>query len=545
MNTKLHYKGPVVLVILDGFGLSDNLVGNAVKPAHKPNLDQLMSRYPMLKIRASGTAVGLTADQAGNSEVGHYIMGVGQIVKQALPIVDEAFATGKIFAGKTWRDAIRNVLEHQAKLHFIGCFSDGRVHADINHLFKMIARADREGVQTIRIHAILDGRDVSPRTEPKYINLTEAFLQSFNERGRDYHIASGGGRQFTTMDRYWSDPKMLKRALSAHVYGMARPFHSALEALETFRREELELDDQWTPIFIIAGDDKQPIGKMAEHDTVINYNFRADRAIQFSELMTLPNDQFPYFDRGKLPKVYYAGMVEYDQTLHLPGNTLVEHVEVKGTLAELEVRNGRKRYVISETVKFGHVTFYFNGNKDDKFNERLEEYVEVPNKTGEPWQFPWMRSDDITDKVIEQIKAGDFQSILINYPNGDMVGHESHMDASIIAVEALDLALGRLMTAIDEAGGVLVVTADHGNIEEEYYLDEKGQPIIKDGQILRKTSHTTNPVPFIIYDNTDNRDKYVMKTGDHFGLSNIAATMALLDGLEPLAKWDEPLIELK
>ncbi len=540
---KLSYKGPVVLVVMDGFGLNPFPAGNALLQAHAENLTRAIKDYPWVKLGAAGHYVGLPDGQMGNSEVGHYVMGSGQITKQTLPLVDEAFETGRIFEGKVWHDAVENVRKNDSVMHFIGIFSDGRVHSDMYHMFKMITQADKEGVEKIRVHVLLDGRDVPARSEPKYINILEEFLAGFNAKGRDYRIASGGGRTFVTADRYWSDAEMLKRGLSAHVNGTARPLHSAAEAVETFRKEDPNVDDQWLPPFTIVDDSGNPVGKMQDGDTVIYYDFRADRAIQFSEMMTLPDSEFPYFERGPMPKVYYAGIVEYDQDRHIPENNLVEPEKVKGVLAEYLVQNGVHRFVISESIKFGHVTFYFNGNKKGRFSDELEEYVDVPNKTGEPWQFPWMHSDDLTDQLAEKILGGKFQSCLINYPNGDIVGHEAQMESSIVAVEAVDIAVGRLMQAVDKAGGVLLLTADHGCIEENYYLDKDGNPIVKDGQIERKTSHTTNPVPFIIYDNTENRDKYTLKTGD-FGLANVAATVAMLQGLEPLPEWQESLIEL-
>lgn len=543
---KLNYKGPVVLVVLDGIGLSPHREGNAVAQARIENLTKLMADHPFIEIGASGRYVGLPDGQMGNSEVGHYIMGSGVITKQALTMVDDAFADGSIWEGKTWKEAIQNVLDNNSKLHFVGVFSDGRVHGDMNHMMKMIEQADKDGIQTVRVHPLSDGRDVPARSEPKYINMLEKFLGEFRTKGRDYQIASGGGREYVTMNRYWSDPEMLRRGLSAHVYGTSRPFHSALEAIETFKKENPDLDDQWIPDYTIVDENDQPVGKMEDGDSVIFNNFRSDRAVQFSEMMTVPDSEFPYFDRGNLPKVYYAGMVEYDQTRHIPQHTLVEPARVGECLAELEVNHGLHRFVISETIKFGHVTFYFNGNKEGKFSDELEEYVNIQNKISTiPWKSPWMRSDDITDIMIEKIESGEFKSMLINYPNGDIIGHEAIMEPCVVAVDSVDIALGRLMKAVDEAGGVMIITADHGNIEENLYLDENEVPQRDEtGEIMRKTSHSSNPIPFIIYDNTENRDKYTLKKGD-FGLANVAATIALFDGLEPPEQWQEPLIEMK
>ena len=543
--SKIKYRGPVVLVIMDGVGLSSNKIGNAVELAYTETLDKLMAERPMLSLRASGADVGLTDGQMGNSEVGHYTMGSGTTVKQALPTVDEAFTAGALFSGKTWRDSVKNVLDNDSTMHFIGILSDGRVHSDINHLLKMIEQADRENIQRVRVHVLLDGRDVAARSEPRYIDMLEEFLAGFNAKGRNYRIASGGGRELVTANRYWSDKDMMRRGLDTHVHGTVRPFTSAKEAIDTFRREDPEVDDQRIPAFAIVDSSGSPVGKIQEGDTVINYNFRADRAIQFSEMMTAEDKDFPYFDRGTIPKVRYVGLVKYDQGRSMPEHTLVDLDTAKSTLAELEIRNGIKRFVISESIKFGHVTFYFNGGKEGKFSDEMEEYVDLPNKIGKPWQFPWMKSDEITDILVEKISSGKFDSIVVNYPNGDMVGHEARVESSIVAVEAVDIALSRILQAVDEAGGVALITADHGNVEETFYLDDEGEPKLdEDGHPIRKTSHTSNPVPFIIYDNTENKDKYQLKQGS-FGLSNIAATVAMLHGLEPDEGWQESLIGLR
>jgi len=533
-------------VIMDGVGLSSHREGNALLQAHTENLNKLMTDYPFLEIGASGKYVGLPNGQVGNSEVGHYVMGSGVIPKSSIMLVDDAFATGAIWQGETWKSAVKNVFDHDSTMHFIGIMSDGRVHGDMYHMFKMIEQADKEGIQKVRVHWLSDGRDVPARSEPKYLNIAEEFLGKFCAKGRDYIIASGGGREFVTANRYWSDPDMLKRGLAAHVNGTARPFRSANEAIQTFKQENSEVDDQWLPEYTIVDENGQPVGKMEDNDTVIYNDFRADRAIQFGEMMELPDSEFPYFDRGKLPKVYYAGLVEYDQDRHLPSHSLVGTDTVKDPLAEFEVNSGLHRYVISESIKFGHVTFYFNGNKKGRFNDDTEEYVDVPNKiSAQPWQSPWMRSDDITDQLIDAIKSGKYQSMLINYPNGDIIGHEAIMEPCIVAVEAVDIALGRLMRAIDEVGGVMLITSDHGNVEENFYLDENEVPKKDDtGEVMRKTSHSSNPIPFIIYDNTENRDKYELKKGD-FGLANVASTVALFEGLEPPSQWEEPLIDLK
>jgi 2,3-bisphosphoglycerate-independent phosphoglycerate mutase len=539
----LHYNGPVTLVIVDGVGLSDNTAGNAFRAANTPNLDKLMSDYPMLRLQASGEAVGTAPGDMGNSEVGHYAIGSGQIIKQGAVMVNEAVISGRIFEGETWHGLIENVKNNDSTLHFIGIFSDGNVHSNVNHLYAMLNRAKDEGVQRVRIHILLDGRDVPATSSLEYVDKMEEYLAGVNAGGLDYKIASGGGRTFVTADRYWSSPDIVERGWQAHVLGEARPFRSTREAIEAFRTERPDIQDQDLPPFTIV-DDNGAVGTINDGDSVVYFDFRADRAIEFAEAMTFHD--FDKFDRKRVPQVYYAGMVEYDQERHIPEHTLVAPVQVGNTLAEFLVKNGVSRFVISEAIKFGHVTFYFNGNKVGRFSDELEEYVNIPGKSGEVWQFPWMKSDAITDVLAEKITSGDFRSCLVNYPNGDMVGHTSNWDASIVAMEAVDLALGRLMEATDKAEGILLLTADHGNIEELYYLDENGKIILENDKPKLKTSHTTNPVPFIFYDNTENAGKYYLKPqSEDMGLSDIAATVAMLHGLTPPDEWRESLIELK
>lgn len=538
----LHYGGAVCLAVLDGVGISSNTTGNAFEQANTPNLDCLMREYPMLSLQASGESVGVAVGDQGNSEIGHYAMGSGQIIKQGALMVDEAVKSGRIFEGDTWRGLVEAVKNQNSTLHFIGIFSDGNVHSNVSHLYSMLARAKDEGVQRVRIHILLDGRDVPATSALEYVDDLERILTDYNVDGVDYRIASGGGRTFVTADRYWSDPAVVERGWHAHVLGDARAFSSAREAIETYRTEKNDIQDQDLPPFTIY-ENNQPVGAINDGDSVVYYDFRADRAIEFAEAMTFHD--FDKFDRQRVPQVYYVGMVEYDQERHIPEHTLVEPVQIDNTLAEFLVKNDVSRFVVSQSIKFGHVTFYFNGNKTGKFSEELEEYVNVPGKSGEVWQFPWMKSDEITDVLVDKISSRSHKSCLANFPNGDMVGHTSNFEASIIAMEAIDLALGRIMQAIDEVGGVLLVTADHGNVEELYYLDENGQLALEGDKPKLKTSHTTNPVPFIIYDNTENRDKYKLKAqNDDFGLSNIAATVANLHGLLPPPEWRESLIEL-
>lgn len=510
---------------MDGVGLSDRLEGNAVKQARLETLNKLMKDYPMAKLGASGKYVGIPDGDMGNSEVGHNAMGAGEIIAQGTKLVDEAIIGGKAFTEPTWQNAIKNVNDHDSTLHFMGIFSDGNVHSNITHLEAMVKKAHEEGVKRIRFHVLIDGRDVPPQSEPKYINRLEKFIHDLGDP--DYKIASGGGRMVITADRYQNDWGMVEKGWHASVLGEGRQFASAEEAVETFRKEDPELQDQYMPPFVIA-ENGQPIGTINDNDSVIYIDFRADRAIEMS--MAFTYEDFPYFDRVRVPKIYYAGMTEYNSDTHVPALTIVHPVDIKHPLPQYLSDHGITQYAISETVKFGHVTYYFNGNSYDVPKGEVED--KIPSDT-EPFDTrPWMKSAEITDKLIEAIESGKYQFLRVNYPNGDMVGHFSEMEPTVVSLEAVDIALKRIIEAVNKAGGITLVTADHGNAEE--LLDENGVP---------KTAHTTNPVPCIFVDDTENRNKYKLVDGD-FGLANLTSTISTLLDVEPNPEWLPPIIQV-
>lgn len=535
---KLEYKGPVVLAIMDGVGLRKELVGNAVKLAHTEFLNLAVKNYLSTGLLASGEAVGVLKGDMGNSEVGHNAIGSGQIIKQGIARVEEAFETGAVWQTEAWQSVINRLHEDtDSTLHFSGIFSDGKVHSSIEHLKRMISKAYQSGVKHVRIHVVLDGRDVPPQSAEKYINEIESFIASLksveNSEALDYKIASGGGRMVYVADRYESDWKVVKRGWDAIVWGKAENyFHSASEAIATLREKDSELQDQYVPPFVIVDNENRPVGTVKDGDSFIYFDFRADRAIEIAQAFTY--EEFPYFDRGTenncRPEVYFAGMTEYNSDTHVPEHRLVEPVEIKDTLNTFLGSKNISELAISETVKFGHITYYFNGNSYEEAPG--EKHIEIPSDTLPFDTRPWMKSAEITDKVLEE--AGNFKFIRLNFPGGDMVGHFAELEPTIAAMEAIDIQLGRIAKMVDDLGGVLVITADHGNAEE--LTDENGVP---------KTAHSTNPVPFIIYDNTENRNKYELTHVENAGLSNIAATMALLLGEESYpAAWREPLIKL-
>ena len=538
-------KGPVLTVVMDGVGLAPDSVANAVSSAYTPTLDMLMAKYPTVSLKAHGTAVGLPSDDdMGNSEVGHNALGAGQVFAQGAKLVSQSIESGKMFASETWGAIVSNVKASNGTLHFLGLFSDGNVHSHIDHLKAMIVRAKEEGVARVRIHVLIDGRDVGETSALEYINPFEDFMASLRDDSFDIRIASGGGRMKITMDRYEADWSRVERGWQTHVLGEGRQFASAAEAVEAYRAE-YKVIDQDLPPFVIAKDGK-PVGTVEDGDSVIFYNFRGDRSIEISKAFDAPAGEFDKFDRKRVPAVVYAGMLEYDGDLHIPQRYLVSPPEITNTMSEYLALSSVKQLAISETQKYGHVTYFWNGNRSGKFSEELETYIEVPSDVVPFEQRPWMKCAEITDKLIECIESGEYRYLRVNFPNGDMVGHTGSLLATRCSMEALDLQLARILAAVDKAGGVALLTADHGNADEMYEMDKKtGAPKAdKNGKLKAKTSHTLNPVPCIIYDNFY-ADKYTVKKDEgNFGLSNVAATMVNLMGYEAPSVWDESIIEL-
>ncbi|MBQ4557387.1 MAG: 2,3-bisphosphoglycerate-independent phosphoglycerate mutase [Clostridia bacterium] len=544
--TKANFKGvegPVLTIVMDGVGLTAANGANAVAAANTPTLDMLMEKYPMVKLKAHGTAVGLPGDDdMGNSEVGHNALGAGQVFAQGAKLVSQSIESGKMFAGETWQKLTSNVKANNSTLHFLGLFSDGNVHSHIDHLKAMINQAKAEGIARVRVHILIDGRDVGETSAFDYIDPFEAYLADLRDANFDIKIASGGGRMQITMDRYEANWAMVEAGWKTHVLGEGRQFASAHEAVETYRAE-LGVIDQDLPAFVIA-ENGEPVGTINDGDSVIFYNFRGDRSIEISK--AFDDADFTHFDRVRYPKVIYAGMLEYDGDLHIPSNYLVNPPEITNTMGEYLTNSGVSILAISETQKYGHVTYFWNGNKSGKFNDELETYIEIPSDVVPFEQRPWMKCAEITDKLIECLESGKYQCLRVNFPNGDMVGHTGNFVATQCSMEALDLQLARILKVVDKLHGVAIITADHGNADEMYELDKKGElKLSKDGQPKSKTSHTLNRVPCIIYDNF-NKDAYTVKAdAGEFGLSNVAATTVNLLGYEAPAMWDESIINLK
>ena len=538
-------KGPLLTIVMDGVGIAPDNGANAVAAANTPTLDMLMTKYPTISIRAHGTAVGLPSDDdMGNSEVGHNALGAGQVFAQGAKLVSQSIESGKIFTSDTWAALIGGVKENNSTLHFIGLFSDGNVHSHIDHLTALVNRAKQDGAKRVRLHILLDGRDVGETSALDYVLPFEEYLNSIRSDDFDIAIASGGGRMQVTMDRYEANWAMVETGWSTHVLGEGRRFASAEEAIKTYRAETGVIDQDLPP-FVIAKDG-EPVGTINDGDSVVFYNFRGDRAIEISKAFESGAD-FDKFDRKRVPAVVYAGMLEYDGDLHIPSRYLVSPPEISNTLTEYLVSENVNMLAISETQKYGHVTYFWNGNKSGKFSEELETYIEIPSDVVPFEQRPWMKCAEITDKLIECLRSGEYKYLRVNFPNGDMVGHTGSFLATQCSMEALDLQLARILKVVDEMQGVALITADHGNADEMYELDKKTKApkANKDGSFKAKTSHTLNPVPFIIYDNFY-ADKYDLKQGrSDFGLSNVAATTVNMLGYDSPEIWDESMIDLK
>ncbi len=512
---------------MDGVGISKTGLGDGVAMAHTPTLDRLMKECPMTRLQAHGTAVGLPSDEdMGNSEVGHNALGCGQVYSQGAKLVNESIENGKIFASDAWRD-VTAVSDRGGTIHFLGLLSDGNVHSNISHLFAMLERTKADGARRVRIHILLDGRDVPATSALTYVEMLENKLAELSDDRFDARIASGGGRMKVTMDRYMADWNMVRIGWETHVRGEGRRFASAAEAIETYRAE-LNCIDQDLPAFVIA-DESGPLGPIRDGDSVVLFNFRGDRALEIS--MAFEYEDFSGFDRGPRPDVVYAGMLQYDGDLKLPARFLVAPPDIRHTLSELLIANGLRQYAVSETQKYGHVTYFWNGNRSGKFSEELETFREIPSDNVSFDERPWMKCAEITDDVIAALKSGKYDFIRCNFPNGDMVGHTGNLDAVITSMSALDLMLTRLEKACAELGVTLVVTADHGNADEMLERNKKGQ-------IQVRTAHSLNPVPFIICD----PEREIRFGEGPYGLANVAPTVAQLFGIEAPSCWEPGML---
>jgi 2,3-bisphosphoglycerate-independent phosphoglycerate mutase len=556
---------------MDGVGYGKYKEGDAVADSKMYNLEALKAKSPHTRLKAHGKAVGLPSDEdMGNSEVGHNAMGCGRVFNQGAALVSASIETGAMFQGQAWKDIVSNVKSSSGSLHFIGLFSDGNVHSHLDHLKAMIVQAKAEGVKKVRVHVLFDGRDVGETSALEYVDPFEAFLKEQNADGFDAKIASGGGRMWITMDRYGANWPQVERGWKVHVLGEGRQFKTAREAVETYRKEIPGIIDQDLKEFVIAenGQDGKPspVGTIEDGDSVIYFNFRGDRALEITA--AFEEEKFDKFDRVRLPKICYAGMMEYDGDTHVPKRYLVSPPSIDKTMGEYLAATGVRTLAISETQKYGHVTYFFNGNRTGKFDEKLEDYVEIKSDVVPFEERPWMKCADIADRVIEAAGSGKYDFIRLNFPNGDMVGHTGIYQAVVCSMEAMDIQIGRIAHAVEKAGGIIVITADHGNSDDMYEHDKKTGTVLRkaDGTPKAKTAHSLNPVPCVIYD-PDCKGEYTggeprpsapaegsakndegglnegcLKEG--LGISSIAATCIQLLGYIPPEDYDKSVVKL-
>ncbi len=534
--------GPVLLVIADGVGVAPPDPSNAVTVADTPTLDRLAGGELYTELAAHGPAVGLPSDDdMGNSEVGHNALGAGRIFAQGAKLVNQAIASGAIYESSIWHQAIEH--GRRGTMHFIGLHSDGNVHSNNEHLYAMLRRAAHEGVTSAAVHILHDGRDVPARSALGYIERTESVLAEINAggEGRSFRIASGGGRMTITMDRYGADWGMVARGYRCHTYGVGRPFSSAADAVRTMYAEAdadgKQTGDQYLAEFVVIDESGEPVGRVADGDAVIVFNFRGDRAIEISRAYEEPD--FDVFDRTgpngePAPGVFLAGMLQYDGDAFVPKQYLVEPPAIDRTMSEFLCAEGVTSFAVSETQKFGHVTYFWNGNRSGYIDPSLETYVEVPSDNVQFDTTPAMKVREITAEVVDLLRTGRYRFGRLNFPSGDMVGHTGNLTATIEAMEVIDECMATLMAVIEELDGVLVYTADHGNADVMYTESN--------GVRSPKTSHTLSPVPFAIFDPNYDGEYHVAARAAP-GLANVAATLFNLLGYEAPADYLPSLID--
>lgn len=508
MNDKL-----TMLMILDGFGIRESEKGNAVKLADTPNIDKLMKTCPTTIIHTSGLQVGLPEGQMGNSEVGHTNIGAGRIVYQELTRITKSIEDGDFFSIPEFVEAIENCKKHGSKLHILGLLSDGGVHSHIRHLYGLLELAKRKDFEDVYVHCFMDGRDTPPASGESYITQLE---EKMKEKGVG-KIASISGR-FYSMDRdkRWN---RVQKAYDALVNGIGNKAVSAVSAIEASYQKEV-FDEFVEPTVIYSGE--EPVATIEENDSVIFFNFRPDRAREITR--TLVDPEFSEFDTKPL-NLYYVCFTQYDETL--PNVQIAFKPEkLENTFGEYISSKGLTQLRIAETEKYAHVTFFFNGGEEKQYPG--EDRILVPSPKVETYDLePEMSAEEVTVKVVEAIKSGKYNSIILNYANPDMVGHTGSLEAAIKAIEKIDDCVQRVVDAVKEQEGVLLITADHGNAEQ--MIDETtGEP---------HTAHTTNPVPLILV----GKDDVKLKEGK---LADLAPTMIDIMGLEkPQEMTGESLIE--
>lgn len=469
-------KSPKALIILDGFGCRDEVKGNAVAQAKKPNLDRLWNQYPHSHLSASGEAVGLPDGQMGNSEVGHMNLGAGRIVYQNFTRVNIAIREGQFEKNETFLAAIDHVKKHDSSLHLFGLLSDGGVHSHITHMYALLRLAADHDLKKVYIHGFLDGRDVGPQTAEIYIKET---LEKMKEYGVGEFATISGRYYSMDRDKRWDRVEKCYRAM---VYGEGPTYTNPLEVVEDSYKHEIY--DEFVLPSVITKEDGKPVATIQDNDAVIFYNFRPDRAIQISNTFT--NADFRSFERGpKHPKgLFFVCLTHFSETVK--GYVAFKPTNLDNTFGEIVSQHHLKQLRIAETEKYPHVTFFFSGGREDPFPGEERILINSPKVATYDLK-PEMSAYEVTEALLKEIAADKFDVIILNFANPDMVGHSGMLEPTIKAIETADECLGKVVDAIIAKGGETIITADHGNADEVITLE--GNPM---------TAHTTNPVPVIV-----------------------------------------------
>jgi 2,3-bisphosphoglycerate-independent phosphoglycerate mutase len=476
---KMNIPKPLILIILDGWGINPEIEGNAVDNADTPVMEYLMGKYPHSTLEASGEAVGLPPGQMGNSEVGHLNLGSGRVVYQDITRIDKSIKDGDFFSNKVLTGAFEHALTNGSSLHLMGLLSDGGVHSHIKHLFALLKMAKDAGLEKVFVHAFLDGRDVPPRCAGEYITRTEDMMRTLGT-GK---IATISGRYYgMDRDNRW---ERVQLAYDALVFGKGLTSPNAEDAVRT-AYERGENDEFIKPTIILNRN--HPTATILDNDVVIFFNFRPDRARELTRALIMQD--FSGFERQNESNIHFVCMTQYDETFDLPIAFPPAHFD--NTLAEYLSINGKKQLHIAETEKYAHVTFFFNGGVEKPYDGEDRILIHSPDVATYDLK-PEMSAYEVTDAVVEKIVSGDYDVIILNYANPDMVGHTGVMDAAIKAVEAVDECLGRVVHTVVDMGGVAIITADHGNSEQMIYYENKSP----------HTAHTTNRVPLVFVSDMD------------------------------------------
>jgi len=544
-----HFAGraPALLIIMDGWGVGSGGDEDAIARADTPVFDRLMQHYPNTRLMTHGPYVGLPSGKdLGGSEVGHLTMGAGLILDQGPTRINKAIKDGSFYASEALGKVLQRGMDGGC-IHLLGLLSDGNIHSHIDHFRALIDHAFESGVRDLRVHALLDGRDVGIQSAQKYVaQLEKIFVFINSHEGFDYAFASGGGRERIIMDRD-NDWSKVEAGWKLMVEGEGEHrFTSAQAAIDAFRSDVPDIVDQDLPGFVIVDEADEPVGTVKDGDAVVMLNFRGDRAIEITEAFEL--DDFNGFERGgkdgRGPDVLYAGMMVYDEDRNLPSLQLMGPTKVANPLGRRLIDMGIRQFRLTETQKYPHVTFFFNGGYREPLDKNMEDYILIPSDKGVSFdEAPQMKAPEIADKAIELIASGQYGFGLINFANADMVGHCGHLQPAMTAIEAVDTAVGRIVDALQAAGGCALITADHGNAEEMRVANAGGDE--------PSTRHSLNPVPCILFDAAYDGSFTLRQPSEEDsvstrpGLSHIAASMLNMLGYAAPQELQPSLLEPK